>query len=215
MKNARAAFCPGDIMQDAAINFSVSGRYKKHMLIESAQEYEDFDNPEPSKSEPAVDLLADMKASPGKLGDALKMSGDALKMSGDAIKNISGDALKSISAPVKKLGRSIGVASEGKKDEVAPSASAPDASASAPDHAAESSERCAAEDLATPGEGSRSEAKAEEAGWPSDWPEHEVGSQSVAGTEWPAPTFAGPPAESNIKPGAQPQFLRDLANADL
>jgi len=102
MKNVQAAFCPRDIMQDASVNFSVSGRYKKHMLMECAQEYEEFDGPETPKGEP-VDLLAENgRGAPSKLGDALK---------------VSSDALKSISAPVIKLGRSIGVSSDGKKDD--------------------------------------------------------------------------------------------------
>jgi len=101
MKNVQATFCPRDIMQDASVNFSVSGRYKKHMLMECAQEYEEFDSPETPKGEP-VDLLAENgRGAPSKLGDALK---------------VSSDALKSISAPVIKLGRSMGVSSDGKKD---------------------------------------------------------------------------------------------------
>lgn len=38
VQNARAAFCPRDIMLDASANFS--RRYQQHVLIESAQEYE-------------------------------------------------------------------------------------------------------------------------------------------------------------------------------
>jgi len=38
VQNAKTAFCPRDIMMDASNNFS--SRYKQHVLIESAQDYE-------------------------------------------------------------------------------------------------------------------------------------------------------------------------------
>lgn len=52
LQNAKAAFYPKDVLEDASRNFS--RRYQQHVLIESAQEYE-LQNVEPAP--PALDLL--------------------------------------------------------------------------------------------------------------------------------------------------------------
>merc|ERR1719265_801604 len=59
VRNAGAAFCPRDVLDDGIRNFS--RRYQQHVLIESAQEYElhageQFDGIAKTKS---IDLLGD------------------------------------------------------------------------------------------------------------------------------------------------------------
>eukprot|EP00930_Biecheleria_cincta_P016316 TRINITY_DN13318_c0_g1_i1.p1 TRINITY_DN13318_c0_g1~~TRINITY_DN13318_c0_g1_i1.p1 ORF type:complete len:444 (+),score=78.93 TRINITY_DN13318_c0_g1_i1:61-1392(+) len=83
-QNARAAFCPSDIMKDASTNFS--WRYQQHVLIESAQDYE-LESAAQSAKGDSIDLLADTQAKAGSSGLTLS-------------------ALKNIKAPVFKLGRS-------------------------------------------------------------------------------------------------------------
>lgn len=70
VQNAKTAFCPRDIMMDASNNFSK--RYKQHVLIESAQDYE-LEAPQgvTSTSGITVDLLdtdPTSKSSARKLG---------------------------------------------------------------------------------------------------------------------------------------------------
>lgn len=92
VQNARAAFCPKDVINDASRNFS--RRYQNHVLIESAQEYELHAGEEKKH----LDLLGD-------LGDA--ECGDTSAKEGGTAPKTDGHH-KTFRARTYLIGKSLG-----------------------------------------------------------------------------------------------------------
>ncbi|CAE8707516.1 unnamed protein product, partial [Polarella glacialis] len=185
VQNARAAFCPRDIMQDASNNFSK--RYQQHVCIESAQEYELENEAEKPPQCDDLDLFADEPSS-----------------AANASSGTSGLSLGSLR---HMLGRSRGSSSAATD---AAAAETPETSVSStavpPSEAAET-----AAPLATAAEissdlSSLTRATAGDcasASWPAEWPVHAGASLAVAGAEWP-PVPSGAVATSKVGPPAVP-----------
>lgn len=67
-QNARAAFCPRDIIMDASANFSM--RYQQHVRLESAQEYdEEAQESQKPGTNVDIDFLTDNPGSPAAPSD--------------------------------------------------------------------------------------------------------------------------------------------------
>lgn len=100
VKNAAAAFCPKDVLNDASRNFS--RRYQQHVLIESAQEYE----LQSRETAATVDLLGGSPASSPK-GDAMRSAAQRASAGAAAVPRAAGSALRTFRARTYLIGSTL------------------------------------------------------------------------------------------------------------
>ncbi|CAJ1433845.1 unnamed protein product [Effrenium voratum] len=118
VQNAKTAFCPRDIMMDASNNFS--SRYKQHVLIETAQDYE-LQEPEGI----SVDLLeaaSEPRSATSLSGRLMQLRPSAMKLG--RTRNREGEETTGVpsAGPAQDLGEGACEASQRRPETQAPGA---------------------------------------------------------------------------------------------